>query len=115
MTAPDFKGEVRLGVPHDIVGPYMPPVLKSFDQAWPGVRVSLVCSTTPKLLRAPRDRASPRRAFGKERVRCCRSPRLGGRSPAVPLAVFLQALAETLAIALVRSRTVLRRWRRHGG
>src|SRR5215831_9751700 len=52
MTAPDFKGEVRLGVPHDIVGPYMPPVLKSFDQAWPGVRVSLVCSTTPKLLRA---------------------------------------------------------------
>jgi DNA-binding transcriptional LysR family regulator len=52
MTAPDFKGEVRLGVPHDIVGPYMPPVLKSFDQAWPGVRVSLVVSTTPKLLRA---------------------------------------------------------------
>jgi DNA-binding transcriptional LysR family regulator len=52
MTAPDFKGEVRLGVPHDIVGPYMPPVLKSFDQAWPGVRVSLVCSMTPKLLRA---------------------------------------------------------------
>ena len=52
MTAPDFNGEVRLGVPHDIVGPYMPPVLKSFDQAWPGVRVSLVCSTTVKLLRA---------------------------------------------------------------
>ena len=52
MTAPDFKGEVRLGVPHDIVGPYMPPVLRSFDQAWPGVRVSLVVSTTPKLLRA---------------------------------------------------------------
>jgi DNA-binding transcriptional LysR family regulator len=52
VTAPDFTGEVRLGVPHDIVAPYMPPVLKSFDQAWPGVRVSLVCSTTPKLLRA---------------------------------------------------------------
>jgi DNA-binding transcriptional LysR family regulator len=52
MTAPNFKGEVRLGVPHDIVGPYMPPVLRSFGQAWPGVRVSLVCSTTPKLLRA---------------------------------------------------------------
>jgi DNA-binding transcriptional LysR family regulator len=52
MTAPDFTGEVRLGVLHDIVGPYMPPVLKSFDQAWPGVRVSLLCSTTPKLLRA---------------------------------------------------------------
>jgi DNA-binding transcriptional LysR family regulator len=52
MTAPDFKGEVRLGVPHDIVGPYMPPVLKSFDQAWPGVRVSLDCRTSVNLLRA---------------------------------------------------------------
>jgi DNA-binding transcriptional LysR family regulator len=52
MTAPDFTGEVRLGVPHDVVGPYMPPVLKSFDQAWPGVRVSLDCRTSVNLLRA---------------------------------------------------------------
>ena len=52
MTAPDFRGEVRLGVPHDIVGAYMPPVLRSFDQAWPGVRVSLECATSPVLLRA---------------------------------------------------------------
>ena len=52
MTAPDFTGEVRLGVPHDIVGPYMPPVLKSFDQAWPGVRVSLDCRKSLNLLRA---------------------------------------------------------------
>jgi DNA-binding transcriptional LysR family regulator len=43
---------VRLGVPHDVVGPYMPPVLKSFDQAWPGVRVSLDCRTSVNLLRA---------------------------------------------------------------
>lgn len=52
MTLPDFEGEVRLGVPHDIVNPFMPPVLKSFDQAWPRVRVSLVCDTTPCLLGA---------------------------------------------------------------
>jgi DNA-binding transcriptional LysR family regulator len=52
MTAPDFTGKVRLGVPHDVVGPYMPPVLKSFDQAWPGVRVSLDCRTSSNLLRA---------------------------------------------------------------
>ena len=52
MTAPDFTGELRLGVPHDVVGPYMPPVLKSFDQAWPGVRVSLDCRTSVNLLRA---------------------------------------------------------------
>ena len=52
MTSPDFEGEVRLGVPHDIVAPFLPPILKSFDQAWPRVRVSLICSTTPLLLEA---------------------------------------------------------------
>ncbi len=52
MTSPEFEGEVRLGAPHDIVGPFLPPILKSFDQAWPRVRVSLVCSTTPLLLEA---------------------------------------------------------------
>ena len=50
MSAPAYEGEVRLGVPHDIVGPYMPPVLKRFDKAWPRVRVSLKCTTTPQLL-----------------------------------------------------------------
>ncbi len=50
MIEPEFEGEVRLGVPHDIVGLYMPPVLRSFQQSHPRVRVSLVASTTPKLL-----------------------------------------------------------------
>lgn len=50
MIAPEFEGEVRLGVPHDIVGVYMPPVLRAFQQAHPRVRVSLFASTTPKLL-----------------------------------------------------------------
>jgi DNA-binding transcriptional LysR family regulator len=50
MRAPAYAGEVRLGVPHDIVGPYLPPILRRFDQAWPRVRVSLECKTTPQLL-----------------------------------------------------------------
>ena len=50
MSAPAYEGEVRLGVPHDIVGPYLPPILKRFDKAWPRVRVSLECTTTPQLL-----------------------------------------------------------------
>jgi DNA-binding transcriptional LysR family regulator len=49
MRAPAYEGEVRLGVPHDVVGPYMPPILKRFDKAWPRVRVSLKCTTTPQL------------------------------------------------------------------
>lgn len=50
MTAPEFEGEVRLGVPHDIVSPYIAPVLKSFDSAWPKVRVFIVASVTLDLL-----------------------------------------------------------------
>lgn len=51
MTSPDFEGEVRLGVPHDIVTPFIPPILKSFNKHWPRVRVTLVCQATLKLLR----------------------------------------------------------------
>ena len=50
MTSPDFHGEVRVGVPHDIVRPFMPPILRSFGQAWPRVRVLLVCGTSRMLL-----------------------------------------------------------------
>jgi DNA-binding transcriptional LysR family regulator len=50
MTSPDFEGEVRLGVPHDIVTPFIPPILKTFNQHWPHVRVTLVCLPTLNLL-----------------------------------------------------------------
>jgi DNA-binding transcriptional LysR family regulator len=50
MTAPEFDGEVNLGVPHDIVAPFMQPILRSFSQAWPRVRVNLFADTTPRLL-----------------------------------------------------------------
>jgi len=50
MSAPAYEGEVRLGVPTDIVGPFIPPILKRFDKAWPRVRVVLKCMTTPLLL-----------------------------------------------------------------
>jgi DNA-binding transcriptional LysR family regulator len=51
MTSPDFEGEVRLGVPHDIITPFIPPILKSFNQHWPRARVILVCQSTEKLLK----------------------------------------------------------------
>ena len=46
MTAPEFVGEVRLGVPADIISAYIPPILKSFDKAWPDVRVFIVAGVT---------------------------------------------------------------------
>src|SRR6478736_5031760 len=33
MSAPAYAGEVRVGVPHDIVGTYLPPILRRFDKA----------------------------------------------------------------------------------
>jgi DNA-binding transcriptional LysR family regulator len=43
MTTPHFEGEVRLGVPYDIVATYIPPILRRFNAVWPRVRVSLQC------------------------------------------------------------------------
>jgi DNA-binding transcriptional LysR family regulator len=51
MTAPEVEGEVRCGVPHDVVAAFMPPILKAFDRSRPAVRVSIVTATT-RLLRA---------------------------------------------------------------
>jgi DNA-binding transcriptional LysR family regulator len=42
MTAPSEEGEVRLGVPYDLVNTYLPPVLKRFASAFPKVRLSLI-------------------------------------------------------------------------
>jgi DNA-binding transcriptional LysR family regulator len=50
MTAPQFDGEVNLGVPHDIVAPFMQPILRSFRQAWPQVRVNLFTDDSLHLL-----------------------------------------------------------------
>lgn len=55
MTSPSFEGEIRLGVPHDIVHPFLTPILKSFSQARPRVKVNMVCTSTPVLLRMLRE------------------------------------------------------------
>ena len=50
LRQPAFEGEVRFGVPYDIIGSYAPPILRSFGQAFAGIRVSLVCKDTVVLL-----------------------------------------------------------------
>jgi DNA-binding transcriptional LysR family regulator len=52
MTSPLYEGEVRLGVPHDLVNAYLPPVLKSFAKAYPKVKIALVCRPSLDLLSA---------------------------------------------------------------
>lgn len=46
LTATEFEGEVTLGVPHDIVYPAIPHVLKRFATAYPRVKVQLISSFT---------------------------------------------------------------------
>ena len=43
MRRPEFEGEVRFGVPYDIIGSFVPAILRRFAKAQPRVRVSLVC------------------------------------------------------------------------
>ena len=43
MRTPSFEGELRLGVPYDIIASVVPPILRRFAKSQPRVRVSLVC------------------------------------------------------------------------
>lgn len=49
LTDSVFEGEIRVGVPHDIVLPMMPPVLRTFSSMFPRMKVSLVSSYTKSL------------------------------------------------------------------
>jgi DNA-binding transcriptional LysR family regulator len=50
LTADAYVGEVRLGVPHDVVYPAIPQVLRQFAADFPRVRVVLHSSYTSDLL-----------------------------------------------------------------
>ena len=52
LTTPAFTGEVKLGLPFDLVTTHLPPVLRTFAQAFPQVDISLVCLTSPMLAQA---------------------------------------------------------------
>lgn len=49
LTDQAFEGEIAIGVPHDIVYPYIPQVLKQFAADYPRVKVQLVSSYTTRL------------------------------------------------------------------
>ncbi len=49
LTDQAYEGEIKLGVPHDIVYPAIPQVLKQFHAAYPRVRVLLEASYTKTL------------------------------------------------------------------
>jgi len=50
LTATEFEGELKLGVPHDIIYPAVPVVLKRFAAEFPRMHVRLISAPTRKLL-----------------------------------------------------------------
>lgn len=50
LSEPMIQGEVRFGAPYDIIGSYAPAILRRFSNAFPTVRVTLVCKDTALLL-----------------------------------------------------------------
>ena len=50
LTATEFEGELKLGVPHDIIYPVVPAVLKRFAAEFPRMQVRLISAPTRKLL-----------------------------------------------------------------
>jgi DNA-binding transcriptional LysR family regulator len=49
MTGTAYEGEIRLGVPTDIVYPHIPRILRQFDREFPRVKIQLMSSYTTKL------------------------------------------------------------------
>jgi DNA-binding transcriptional LysR family regulator len=49
MTANEYEGELTLGVPHDIIYPYLPPVLRRFAADFPRMRLKLISEPTRRL------------------------------------------------------------------
>ncbi|SFS02906.1 LysR family transcriptional regulator [Yoonia litorea] len=50
LTATEYEGELRLGVPHDVIYPAIPNVLKRFAAEFPRMNVRLISAPTRKLL-----------------------------------------------------------------
>lgn len=52
MAGTPVAGQVRLGVPYDLVGTLLAPVLKTYAETYPQVEISLVCGSSPELTAA---------------------------------------------------------------
>ncbi|RWB58938.1 LysR substrate-binding domain-containing protein [Mesorhizobium sp.] len=52
MGGKAVAGRVRIGVPYDLVGTLLQPVLKTYAEAYPQVEISLVCASSPELAAA---------------------------------------------------------------
>lgn len=52
MCMPEIGGQVRLGVPYDLVGTHLPGVLQTYASNYPNVDISLISGSSPQLMEA---------------------------------------------------------------
>ena len=52
MSRPAYTGEIRLGVPLDVIRPMLPPILRRFSREHPKIQLTMVGDTTGNLLGA---------------------------------------------------------------
>jgi len=50
LTATEYEGELKLGVPHDVIYPNVPTILKRFAAEFPRMQVRLISAPTRRLL-----------------------------------------------------------------
>lgn len=50
LTSKEYEGEITLGVPHDIIYPYLPPVLRKFSNDFPRMKLKLISEPTKRLV-----------------------------------------------------------------
>lgn len=50
LRRPAFEGEIKFGVPYDIIGAFAPGILRRFAHEFPSIRVTLICKDSVVLL-----------------------------------------------------------------
>lgn len=50
--APEIGGQVRLGVPHDLMASHLPPILQAFAHSYPQVEIVLTAGSSHELIKA---------------------------------------------------------------
>ena len=123
MTEQTIQGSVRLGVPYDLVGATLAPVLKSYAERHPQVEISLVCASSPELLeeleKGAIDLCVVEEPFGVSRGECLAVERLvwvgakGGnahRKVPLPISMVADTCAFRSSVFAALSNDA-RRWR----
>jgi len=49
LTSLDYEGQIRLGVPSDVIYPLMPDILKNFNRDYPRIQLKLSCANSKVL------------------------------------------------------------------